>query len=169
MTQEDKDLLLKDLCKRLSYGVKILHKGWNYEWDDELSTIERVVGIDEDFIYTKVIDTHNGEEYRDDKHFINTFDDKLFLRPMSSMTDEERQEYGLVLCGELSINQYDWLNAHHFDYHGLIEKGLAIPVTDKNNPYKNMNKICISIEQSKKLVELGIDRKSSVWFGLKHH
>lgn len=32
---------------------------------------------------------------------------------------------------------YDWLNAHHFDYRGLIEKGLAIKVTEDNNPYKN--------------------------------
>lgn len=35
MTQEDKELLLKDLCARLPYGVKILHKCWNYEWDAE--------------------------------------------------------------------------------------------------------------------------------------
>ena len=42
------------------------------------------------------------------------------------MTEEERQEYGLVLCDELSINQFDWLNAHHFDYRGLIPKGLAL-------------------------------------------
>ena len=89
MTQEEKDLLLRDLSARLSYGVKILHEGWNYEWDDELSTVERVVGIDDKFIYTKVINTHNGEEYRDDKHTISLFDDKLFLRPMESMTEEE--------------------------------------------------------------------------------
>lgn len=55
-------------------------------------------------------------------------DDGAALRPMSSMTKEERQEYGLVLCGELSINQYDWLNAHHFDYKGLI--GMAAITED---------------------------------------
>ena len=53
------------------------------------------------------------------------------------MTEEERQEYGLVLCDELSINQYDWLNAHHFDYRGLIPKDLAIAVTKENNLYAN--------------------------------
>ena len=84
---------MKDLCTRLPYGVKILHKGWDYEWDDGLSTVERVVGIDDKFIYTKVIDTHNGQEYRDDKWPIDTFDDKLFLRPISSMTLEELEEY----------------------------------------------------------------------------
>jgi hypothetical protein len=34
-----------------------------------------------------------------------------------------------------SVHKYDWLNAHHFDYRGLIEKGLAIEVTEENNPY----------------------------------
>lgn len=134
MTQEDKELLLKDLSARLPYGVKILHEGWNYEWDDELSTVERVVGIDENFIYTKVINTHNSEEYRDDKHCIDLFDDKLFLRPMSSMTEEEIKEFSVLgvgihlFKGPLipSYDTLDWLNAHHFDYRGLISKGLAL-------------------------------------------
>ena len=147
MTQQDKELLLKDLCARLHYGVKILHEGWNYEWDDELSTVERVVGIDDKFIYTKVIDMHNGEEYRDDKWSVDTFDDKLFLRPMSSMTEEEFAEYekandldtldssetlreNMKAKHRVRISKWyhgtDWLNAHHFDYRGLIEKGLAI-------------------------------------------
>lgn len=142
MTQENKELLLQDLSARLLYGVKILHEGWNYEWDDELSTIERVVGIDDKFIYTKVIDTHNGEEYRDDKWPIDTFDDKLFLRPMSSMTEEEKEEYH-ELCDSYygiyfdSVDSVDWLNAHHFDYRGLIPKDLAIKATGENNPYKD--------------------------------
>ena len=153
MKQEDKELLLVDLCARLPYGVKILHKDWNYEWDDELSTVERVVGIDEDFIYTKVIDTHNGEEYRDDKWPIDTFDDKLFLRPMSSMTEDEKETYH-NLCYEEereefefgewvarihyhdTVDSIDWLNANHFDFRGLIPKGLAIEVTEENNQYK---------------------------------
>lgn len=96
MKQEEKDLLLKYLCAALPYEVKILHEGWNYEWDDELSTVERVVGIDENFIYTKVIDTHNGEEYREDKHSIDIFDDKPYLRSMSSMTEEEAKEIAIL-------------------------------------------------------------------------
>ena len=140
MTQEDKELVLKDLSSRLPYGVKILHKGWNYEWDDELSTIERVVGIDEEFIYTKVIDVRSGEEYKDDKWPISTFDDKLFLRPMSSMTEKEIQIYhkknqtSRIGGMEVPIQYHlyrtqecnDWLNKHMFDYRGLIPKGLAL-------------------------------------------
>ena len=142
MTQENKELLLKDLCARLPYGVNILHEGWNFEWDEELSTVEKVVGIDKDFIYTKVIDTHNGEEYRDDKLPIDTFDDKLFLRPMSSMTEEQKVIYGdlcysviqsLAKNMQSELNELiNWLNANHFDYRGLIEKGLAIDATNLN-------------------------------------
>ena len=40
MSQEDKDLLLKDLSARLPYGVKFLRESWIYEWDQELSVIE---------------------------------------------------------------------------------------------------------------------------------
>jgi len=144
MEENLKQLLLKDLCMRLPYGVKILHEGWNYEWDDELSTVERVVGIDDKFIYTKVINTHNGKEYRDDKHTISLFDDKIFLRPMSSMTEEERKEYystqseytHRIYPDSADFSEHteyswtaktiDWLNANHFDYRGLIPKGLAI-------------------------------------------
>ena len=134
MTQGNKELLLKDICARLPYGVKILHEGWNFEWDDELSTVEKVVGIDKDFIYTKVINTHNGEEYRDNKWPIDTFDDKLFLRPMSSMTEEQNKEWLYTLSSDYNItyDTVDYLNKNHFDYRGLIEKGLAIDATNLN-------------------------------------
>lgn len=148
----------------LPYGVKILHEGWNFEWDDELSTVERVVGIDEKFIYTKVIDTHNGEEYRDDKWPIDTFDDKPYLRSMTSMTEEETNEYNqcweddrddIMIIGKHFEEMYKskkftlymhpvvpmykhilWLLKNHFDFMGLISKDLAIEVTESNNPYK---------------------------------
>ena len=121
------------MCK-VAVGVNILHEGWNFEWDDELSTVEKVVGIDEDFIYTKVINTHNGEEYRDDKWPIDTFDDKLFLRPMSSMTEEQNKEWIYTLSSDYNItyDTVDWLNKNHFDYRGLIEKELAIDATGLN-------------------------------------
>ena len=83
---------------------------------------------------------------------------KPYLRPMSSMTEEEFLEYHNIKynkvtyrdnwkridigkfqnVGIIPIEEYlDWLNEHHFDYRGLIEKGLAIEVTEKNNPYKD--------------------------------
>jgi hypothetical protein len=61
---------------------------------------------------------------------------------MSSMTEEEKKEYDHYLECMLYNTIYDgafasdYLNAHHLDYRGLIPKGLAIEVTESNNPYK---------------------------------
>ena len=110
MTQEDKELLFKDLCARLPYGVKI------QVYYEEIAGS----GYFDETVW--LID--NDEPFHVNDRWIENI--TPYLRPMSSMTDEERQEYGLVLCDELSINQYDWLNAHHFDYRGLIKKGLAL-------------------------------------------
>lgn len=142
MREKDRELLLKDLCARLPYGVKILHEGWNYEWDDSLSTVERVVGIDELFVYTKVIDTHTGEEYREDSHSIDLFDDKPYLRPMSDLS----KKFGGLSIYDIEnpftlfdspIDAIDYFVKNHFDFRGLIPKGLAIEVTEENNPYKD--------------------------------
>ena len=106
MTQEEKELLIKDLCGRLPYRLIIKCNDGFRQSKEKLVSID--VGnelINYDWLLTDI---------------------KPYLRPMSSMTEEERQEYGLVLCDELSINQFDWLNAHHFDYRGLIPKGLAL-------------------------------------------
>ena len=120
MTQEDKELLLKDLCARLPYGVKFLRESWNYEWDQEPPVIEVLEDIDKD-------------GYINDTKVYMVEDIKPYLRPMSSMSNEERKYYNMCigeikLYGGLSTKLQDWLNAHHFDYRGLIEKGLAIEV-----------------------------------------
>ena len=76
---------------------------------------------------------------------------KPYLRPISSMSEEEKKEFIDAVtweangkfyideCEDISFYQekYDWLNAHHFDYRGLIDKGLAIEVTEDNNHYKD--------------------------------
>ena len=80
---------------------------------------------------------YGDEPYRPIEEF------KMYLRPMSSMTEEEEKEYEEwheeLEEGRIKDWKYgeyiDWLNAHHFDYRGLIEKGLAIEVTEENNPY----------------------------------
>ena len=148
MTQEQKDLLLKDLSARLPYGVKILYEGWNYEWDQELSTLEKVTGIDEKFIYTKIIND-NGEEYTSDRHTISLFDGKPYLFPLSSMTEEQKNNcplsetnlniinsnigYGIIETPwKLTYLFIEWCNKNHFDYRGLIDKGLAINATNLN-------------------------------------
>ena len=122
MKKENKELLLKDLCARLPYGVFI-----SYDNGDEIETKEMGIGSLHDFMF-------------------NNAEVKPYLRPMSSMTEEERKEYneylfhgasiGLMSNTATAYELIDWLNAHHFDYRGLIPMGVAIEVTKENNPYK---------------------------------
>lgn len=132
MKQQDKELLLKDLCARLPYGVKC------------------VVTFDKYNVFTETLEGVNTAHCR-----VSTSDSvceieliKPYLRPMSSMTEEEKKELGTIsctlgCCGQEKYHEWgvfyqsqDWLNAHHFDYRGLIEKGLAVEVTKENNPYE---------------------------------
>ena len=119
----DKELLLKDLCARLPYGIKFLRESWNYEWDQELSVIEVLEDIDKDGYInnTKVYDVG---------------DIKPYLFPMSSMTEEQKSQYNfyltrIVFAYDASL-LIDWLNKNHFDYRGLIRKGLALDATNLN-------------------------------------
>ena len=119
MTQEEKQVLLKDLCARLPYGVIVQYKGHNSIVKNKLLT-----GSDLDC---------NMEYY------------KPYLRPMSSMTEEELS-YCRETCKYRNVGQsvlacatyetFAWLLEHHFAFMGLIPKGLAIEVTKENNPYK---------------------------------
>lgn len=119
MTQEEKELLLKDLCARFPYGVKV-HTWYNSPVDIEC------VGID---LYTCVI---NLNIPNDDNAKVYVDNCKPYLRPMSSMTEDEMVSYLDTITGDDKskldevVNLVDWLNRHHFDYCGLIEKGLAL-------------------------------------------
>ena len=113
MTKEEKQLLLKDLCARLPYGIRV-------KSSRRRNPVILSLDIMTDFYLGCSI--------------------KPYLRPMSSMTDEEQREYNstktLSIIDYPTLQSYDWLNAYHFDYRGLINKGLAIEVTEENNPYK---------------------------------
>ena len=121
MTQEDKELLLKDLCARLPYSVKV------YAGEDLAMTLKQID-------YKGFCESWENEDFKCHSRWMFPY-----LRPMSSMTEEEKNEL-LELLKKLGVTaevkRLDWLNAHHFDYRGLIEKGLAIEVTKENNPYK---------------------------------
>lgn len=125
MKPEDKELLLKDLCVRLPYEPVIEY------------VIKSVFG---NAHITCRLDVFHIDD------FDSLVDVKPHLRPMSSMTEEEKVEYcdlqdKFLLSSLYPVTDgyalYDWLNAHHFDYRGLIEKGLAIEVTKDNNHYKD--------------------------------
>lgn len=126
MKQKDKDLLLKDLCGRLLYGVKMNHIA-----DDEHSP-KTLIGIAKDMI---TLEGSGGYESVDVEHY------KPYLFPLSSMTEEQGKEFALLqtdihisgfLFASDCSNMISWLNKNHFDYNGLIPKGLAIDCTNLN-------------------------------------
>ena len=122
MTQEDKELLLKDLCYRLPYGVIV-------EIEDEPQTPVQF-------------------EWQHLNFIINWgWTIKPYLRPMSSMTEEEYKSVSWEGCSHtynyslksgfqfveiktFTLSILNWLNTHHFDYRGLIEKGLALEASE---------------------------------------
>ena len=136
MSQEEKSILLQDLCARLPYGVIL-----DYSFIEDKQRIHTKIPLTYRNIGTVALDEwHTNEEIF-----------KPYLRPMSSMTEEEKEEFHklkqfsvtVVMPNGVSLlkptyivdleedgdglnHLYDWLNAHHFDYRGLIEKGLAL-------------------------------------------
>lgn len=118
MTQDQKhNLLRKDLCARFPYYVKLKVKYQDDPW-------KLFVMHHSENIYVLGTKGYPIE--------VKLTDCQPYLRPMSSMTQEEKQEYQFLTerwmyDSSYSIgDSFDWLNAHHFDYRGLIEKGLAI-------------------------------------------
>ena len=132
MKQEDKELLLKDLCARLPYGVKVESVFINPDTKEHKSC-----GI-EVFNATSLLMIRDG---------LGEF--KPYLFPLSSMTEEQKKEYNywkheVPVCryeyGDVveeielydSPESFEYLIENHFDYRGLISKGLAIDATGLN-------------------------------------
>jgi len=117
MTQEEKQLLLQDLCGRLLYGVFV-----EYDYGDG---VKRATKFHGNYLYLMMIGKLLWKDF------------KPYLRPLSSMTAEEINEY-LSECDKddldtLSAPHYhgtDWLNKKMFDYRGLIPMGLALEATE---------------------------------------
>ena len=139
MNKQDKELLFQDLCARLPYGVKV--------------TIEYSEGKYAHTYDLRAIDNDSTSKFRQRVVVWNygfyssvisypIIDCRPYLRPLSSMTNEEVAKYH-ELCDTLygvyfdTIDSIKWLYAHHFDVNGLIPAGLAIAVTQENNPYEN--------------------------------
>ena len=136
MTQSDKDLLLKDLCARLPYGVKCENHNHVYG-----KNIFKVTDIRDNGYICGIINNRNYWAVFDPLEL------KPYLFPMSSMTEEQQKEYRKICDLDMTIlenrpmkgepfpamyNSQDWLDAHHFDYRGLIPMGLANDATGLN-------------------------------------
>lgn len=148
MTQENlKQLLLKDLCARLPYHIRVK------VWLKDGTTEEGALDLEHNY----------GDVLRDAFYYNKIVKIKPYLRPMSNMTEEEfakLKEYsglkydqldltsfqnGTYKCLDFYLSEvpsaavirvFDWLNKYHFDYRDLIQMELAIAVTKENNPYK---------------------------------
>lgn len=119
MTQKDKELLLQDLCARLPYGVKSKSQASHLE----INTID---GYFVDGDGTKMFHLSEPDFWQEVEYF------QYYLRPMSSMTKEEREEeselWDIVTKtrNDLHYLYTDFLLSHHLDYRGLISMGLAL-------------------------------------------
>lgn len=120
MTQEDKELLLKDICARMPYGV-VIHFDEKMDQDNE-----RLYGMRE----------NGGKFLINDAFYIEEI--KPYLFPLSSMTEEQRREqeaYFICIKHDMSFSicrYMEWCYKNHLDINGLIPKGLAIDATGKN-------------------------------------
>ena len=117
MTQEDKELLLKDLCARLPYGVIVSIPYNDKKFNAKLINISGIFTEDVQIICENTLLYPSVLEHI-----------QPYLRPMSSMTVDEEYEFNCQ-CPKWS-DKADFCNAHHFDYRGLIEKGLALEAPD---------------------------------------
>ena len=146
MTQENKELLLRDLCERLPHHTRVK------VWLKDGTTEEGVLDLEHNY----------GDVLRDAFYYNKIVKIKPYLFPLSSMTEEEftkLKEYSRLEHDQLDlvsfqngtykmlnfslsevpsgavIRVFDWLNKYHFDYRDLIQLDLAIAVTKENNPY----------------------------------
>ena len=121
----DKELLLKDICARLPYNVicQVEFKE-NGKYNSKVMLLSGIF-TDEAYFTTK-----DGSIYSNEY--------KPYLFPLSSMTEEQKQEYQHITERWMYDSSYsisdsiDWLNAHHFDYRNLIQMNLAIDATGLN-------------------------------------
>ena len=150
--QKEKELLLNVLKDGLPYGIQLQITDVNeFTFDGELLVLSN------NWCRLNIANPVKRAKIKNETIPLNYIYIKPYLRSMSSMTESERFEVEQIIGYDVEIRDdflsllspsikrvsylellavFNWLNAHHFDYRGLIEKGLAIEVTESNNPYK---------------------------------
>ena len=128
MEVKDKALLIKDLSGRLPYGVWVEHIRTGMRGHLHDLKVYPLYDKTDDHIYDYICTT----DFLGDGDYFDIEAFKPLLLPLSSMTKEQkkyiRSNYTFGATHEL----FDWLDKNHFDYRGLIEKGLAIDATGLN-------------------------------------
>ena len=146
MKQEDKELLIKDLCTRLPYGVKAYVKNWSKldrKYYEGVYTVESIhPSLNTILVYSERFSVEVIVGYDD-------YEIKPYLFPLSSMTEEQKNDcpfnetnlniiksnigYGIIeMPWRLSYLFVDWCNKNHFDYRGLISIGIVNDATGLN-------------------------------------
>ena len=127
MTREDKELLLKDLCARLPYGVKIQYDIYGIQ-DLTINELNACIkGVKNIKPYLRPMSSMTEEEYDEMFQQFYSAQEEFFRNCSNTDTIGKTIAYDWV--------RYDWLNKNKFDYRGLIPRGCAIAVTEDNNPY----------------------------------
>lgn len=151
MTQENKELLLKDLWARIPYevvGKCEIDASYDTSFDTKFQThkFDAVLYcIKEDLLFvTHLIEDTDEQNFANEEVVggIDILDFTPYLFPLSVMTEEQEIEYDATFTtiiyedgrkdSAMTYRSFDWLNKNHLDYRGLIEKGLAIDATDLN-------------------------------------
>ena len=150
--QKEKELLLNVLKDGLPYGIQLQITDVNgFTFNGELRVLSN------NWCSLNIADPVKRAKIKNGTIPLNYIYIKPYLRPMSSMTEAERFKVEQIIGYDVEILDdfmsllspsikrlsylellavFNWLNEHHFDYRGLIENGLAIEVTEDNNPYK---------------------------------
>lgn len=131
MTQADKELLLKDLCSRLPYGVNMATSyGKGLLTSIRINDSVEKIGVNIDPALIRIFSAD---------------DVKPYLFPVPSMTDEQKEEFNTqslklqlqvideeIMYEKATEFEVDFYNKHHLDWRGLIPMGLAIDATNLN-------------------------------------
>ena len=132
MTQENKQQLLKDICARLPYGVKVCY----VTLPDSMPKAWDLIGMPAPHLADIIVEGKYRFAACDVEENI-----RPYLRPMSSMTEEECITLSKLRPYETdawkyiktpiplyvaNIEQFDFFHRHHLDWRGLIQKGLAL-------------------------------------------
>lgn len=151
MKPEEKDLLLKDLCARLPYQVKVSVNGGKEPW-----TLKGMFDGEHTGMMLILAPSFPSKDVSPRTSNWQLSQCKPYLRSLSSMTEEEfeylnklgvenslkcieiddpRESFSLAT--KFCVEQISYLYEHHYDVNGLIPSGHAIEVTEDSNPYKD--------------------------------
>ena len=154
MKQEDKILLVKDLCSRLPYGVRVCHMASEFSGVlHNISVLHMYEGNSDSDKYDSIVDYVADIDFFGDGYPYEVEEFKPYLFPIASISSEQLKEVSEILGKDVEVFDnylnivehtrntfsyleldalFDWFNKNHFDYRNLIEKGLAIDCTNLN-------------------------------------